>query len=226
MRLGRALLASTWALLGCATGTATYNEDPGVDSDVSDASAMADEGRPAVDSGKVTHPPDTGTSSDATATDATSGGDTGQDSATVSCTSPDQCNAGATSLGTVAGDESGPTKTASGATSEWLRFDLMEDDNSIIGHPMKLTATLTSPTGANFDLYAYLGSAIGSIDCTQVQAQSTNPAGQTDSVSFEWGETGGIANGVDDSATVMLEIRWVAGTCASSSSWSLSAHGD
>jgi len=158
-----------------------------------------------------------------------SGGDSGaqgDDGGGTSCSSTDQCTASATMLGTVAGDESGPTETAMGTASEWLRIDLQEKDSSITATPMKLTATLTSPAGTNFDLYAYLGSGPGSIVCTGAKAQSTNGAGQTDTLSFEWGETGGgLANGTDDSATVMLEVRWIAGTCGSTDQWTLSAHG-
>jgi hypothetical protein len=138
--------------------------------------------------------------------------------------SPDTCNASATSLGSVAGDVSGSPVGASGYTSEWLRLDETEQDSSIVGHPMIFTATLTSPPGMNYDLYAYLGSSIGDVQCTNPKGQSTNTTG-TDQVSFQWGE-GAIANGVDDSATVMIEVRWVSGACTTTQNWSLSAHGD
>ena len=36
----------------------------------------------------------------------------------------------------------------------------------------------------------------------------------------------GIANGTDDSATVMIEVRWVSGACSNTQNWSLTAHGD
>ncbi len=159
------------------------------------------------------------------------GGGTGSDSGdggnSTSCTSPDMCTASATTLTSLAGDESGATDNATGSTSEWLRIDLSEQDNSPIGKPMKVTATLTSPPGSNFDLYLYLGSKVGDIQCTNPKGQSTNPAGQTDSVSFEWGETGSLANGSDDSATVMIEVRAASGTtCSSGSTGSLAGHGD
>ena len=158
------------------------------------------------------------------------GGDSGgDDGGNATCsTSPDQCVAGATSLGSVAGDESGSTVSASGYTSQWLRLDETEQDSSPVGKPMIFTATLTSPPGMNYDLYAYLGASggVGNIECTTVKGQSTNPAGEQDQVSFQWGETGGIANGSDDSATVMIEVRWVSGACSTSQNWSLAAHGD
>lgn len=159
--------------------------------------------------------------------DAGGGGDSGDGGSPTSCTSPDTCSASATALTSIAGDESGPTDTETGTTSEWLRIDLTEQDNSPIGHPMKITAVLTSPSGSNFDLYAYLGSMVGDIQCTNAKGQSTNGAGQTDTVSFEWGETGSFANGVDDSATVMLEVRAASGTtCSSGNAWSLAVHGN
>ncbi|HEY1696026.1 MAG TPA: hypothetical protein VGG39_27855 [Polyangiaceae bacterium] len=153
------------------------------------------------------------------------GGSTGDDGGT--CGSyPDTCTAGATSLGSVAGDESGATESASGYTSEWLRLDETEQDSSPVGKAMNFTAVLTSPPGMNYDLYAYLGSSVGDIECTTVKGSSTNPAGQPDQVTFSWGESGGIANGSDDSATVMIEVRWVSGACSTSQNWSLQAHGD
>jgi hypothetical protein len=140
--------------------------------------------------------------------------------------SPDQCAAGATSLGSVAGDQSGSPVGESGYTSEWLRLDLTEQDSSVVGHAMIFTAELTSPPGMNYDLYAYRGNSIGDIQCANPTGQSTNTTG-TDQVTFQWGETtGGIANGKDDSATVMIEVRWVSGACTNTQNWSLSAHGD
>jgi hypothetical protein len=129
----------------------------------------------------------------------------------------------------VAGDETGATVGASGYTSEWLRLDETEQDSSPIGKAMTFTATLTSPPGLNYDLYAYLGASggVGNIECTTVKGQSTNPAGEQDQVTFTWGEsTGGVANDSDDSATVMIEVRWVSGACSTSQNWSISAHGD
>lgn len=158
---------------------------------------------------------------------ATGDGSTGDDGGNAACgVSPDPCTASATSLGSVAGDQSGSPVGASGYTSEWLRLDVTEQDSSPIGHAMIFTAALTSPPGMNYDLYAYLGSSVGDIQCTNPKASSTNTTG-TDQVTFTWGEsTGGIANGKDDSATVMIEIRWVSGACTNTQNWSLSAHGD
>jgi hypothetical protein len=158
--------------------------------------------------------------------DGGTGTDSGDGGNPTSCMPPDTCSANATTLTSIAGDKSGPTDNAMGTTSEWLRIDLTEQDSSPIGHPMKLTAVLTSPSGSNFDLYAYLGAKIGDIQCITPKAQSTNPAGQTDTVSFQWGEMGTFANGSDDSATVMLEVRSVSGTCSSGNTWSLAAHGN
>ena len=138
--------------------------------------------------------------------------------------SPDQCDANATPLPSIAGDQSGPTVGASGYTSEWLRIDVTEQDSNIVGKKLTLTAALTSPPGMNYDLYAYLGGSVGDIQCSNPKAQSTSTTG-VDQVSFQWGE-GSISNGSDDSATVMLEIRWVSGACTNTQNWSLSAHGD
>jgi hypothetical protein len=158
--------------------------------------------------------------------DDASAGDDGGDA--LCSTSPDQCTASATSLGSIAGDESGSPVGASGYTSEWLRLDETEQDSSPAGKPMIFTATLTSPPGMNYDLYAYLGASggVGNIECMTVKAQSTNGAGEQDQVTFQWGETGTFANDSDDSATVMIEVRWVSGACSTAQNWSISAHGD
>lgn len=209
---------------GASEGGSSSDASTGGSSGSSSGSTGSSSGSTGSGSSSGSAGDDGGDTADASGDDG--GGMSGDGSTPTSCMSPDTCSASATSLGTIPGDESGPTEMATGSTSEWLRIDLQEKDNSIVGHPMKLSATLTSPSGANFDLYAYLGSGIGSIECTSVKAKSTNGAGQTDSVSFQWGETGGVANGSDDSATVMLEVRWVSGTCSAGSTWSLSAHGD
>jgi hypothetical protein len=149
----------------------------------------------------------------------------GDDGGNAACgVSPDSCDASATPLPSIAGDQSGPTVGASGYTSEWLRIDVTEQDNSVVGKKLTFTAALTSPPGMNYDLYAYLGGSVGDIQCSNPKAQSTSTTG-IDQVSFQWGE-GAVANGSDDSATVMLEIRWVSGACTNTQNWSLSAHGD
>ncbi|HEY8089455.1 MAG TPA: hypothetical protein VIF09_16455 [Polyangiaceae bacterium] len=152
--------------------------------------------------------------------------DAGDDSGGAGCAPIDTCGSAATNLGSIAGDKSGATLTSSGSAPDFLLIDYAEKDSSIGPVPMKATVTLTSPAGTNFDLYAYLGASKGAIECTTVQQQSTNPAGQDDTVTFEWGETSGLtANGVDDSRTVTIEVRWASGTCSTAASWSLSAHG-
>ena len=224
------------AAIGCATGSDTADADAGFGAVTGDASAggqdtgardPADSAAPDPGHADAAMVADSG-HTDSGQTPADSGSGAGQDSGgALSCASSDLCSASSTLLGTIAGDESGPTLTQTGQTSSWLRLDMQEKDNSIIGHAMTFTATLASPAGDNFDLYAYLGSAIGSIDCTNPKGQSTLGPGQVDTVSFSWGETtGGLANGADDSASVMIEIRWVAGVCSSTSSWTLSAHGN
>ncbi|HEX8791171.1 MAG TPA: hypothetical protein VF765_09515 [Polyangiaceae bacterium] len=235
-RVGVLAIAGAIALVACANGG-----DPSNDYQLpqGDDGAGGDDGSPessasGSSSGSSGGSSGSGSSSggnssnggdDAGGDDGGGGPDSGGGTPT-SCMSPDMCSASAMTLTSIAGDQSGATDNATGTTSEWLRIDLTEQDNSPVGHPMKLTAVLTSPSGSNFDLYAYLGSKIGDIQCTTPKAQSTNPAGQTDTVSFEWGETGTFANGKDDSATVMLEIRWASGACSSGSTWSLAAHGN
>jgi hypothetical protein len=218
---------------GGADGTAS-SSGSGSGSTSGGSSGSSSGGTTSSSGGSSGGPTDSGSGSgggDSGGDDGGGAGDdaSGDDGGNATCsTSPDQCVAGATSLGSVAGDESGSTVSASGYTSQWLRLDETEQDSSPVGKPMIFTATLTSPPGMNYDLYAYLGASggVGNIECTTVKGQSTNPAGEQDQVSFQWGETGGIANGSDDSATVMIEVRWVSGACSTAQNWSLAAHGD
>jgi hypothetical protein len=231
-KLLAAPLAGLGLVAGCASGgdAGDYVGD-GVESGAGDASmavdaavAPGDGGAGHVDSGVGPVGDDGGTSVDDTGAGGSEGGspDSGGGD---SCTYTNAC-AAPTMMGMIAGDESGATLTASGSAAQWLAVDMLEEDSSALAVPMKITATLTSPAGANYDLYAYLGpSGTTTIECTTVKASSTNGAGQVDTVSFEWGETGTFANGVDDSAMVTLEVRYVSGPCTANDAWSLSLHG-
>ena len=242
--LGCALLVSAAAVAACANGGASDQGafDDGGTGDVTTSSSgstsggatssSGSSGGTASSSGSSSGGDDSGSGSEAGGDDGGGiGGDaSGDDGGNAACsTSPDTCSASSTSLGSVAGDESGSPVGASGYTSQWLRLDLSEQDSSISPKPMIFTAQLTSPPGLNYDLYAYLGpsGSVGTAECTKVKGQSTNPGGAQDQVSFQWGETGGlVSNGSDDSATVMIEVRWVSGACTNTQNWSLSAHGD
>jgi hypothetical protein len=154
---------------------------------------------------------------------ADSGKPDGDGGGAVACTAPSSCN-GSTNLGSVRGDNGGDTKTAQGHTSQWFRVRVTEDDHGLQAAELRLTATLTSPPNANFDLYLYVAGN-DSLACTTVSAQSTS-SGTTDSAKVKFGESGILANGSDDDRTVTVEVRHVSGTCDPTNKWSLTVKGN
>jgi hypothetical protein len=154
-----------------------------------------------------------------------------------SCASSATC-ASASSIGTVSGDTDAGTLTASGTTSTWLQMRVTEDDSNWAGRPTEFTASVTSPPGTTFDLFAYVYTATAlpdggdfsdagpPVDCTNLVASSTR-AGDVATVHVAWGEAldGGSANGLDDSRVVSLQVRNTAGKC-SGTPWSLVVRGN
>jgi hypothetical protein len=92
------------------------------------------------------------------------------------------------------------------------------------GVPLWLKSTLTSPAGANYNLYVYVP-ANDTRECTTVTKSSTSTAA-SDSAWVEFGETGAFANGSKDDRTVTVEVRYVSGPCGVSDKWTLSVAGN
>lgn len=232
-RAGLGLLVVTTigiaALVGCAVG------DTGEDIGESDLTTLTVEAGD--ENSVVLQPPsegeDAGTDEDEDAgdTDAATNVDAGTDGGTstpdggtvTSCASPNTC-LGATDLGSVSGDTGAGTKTAQGATSQWFKIRLTEDDNSVFGTKLGVKADLVSPAGMNFDLFIYRANDGSSQECSAVTTSSTSTS-TTDSASNTWGE-GSISNGSDDGRTVTVEVRYVSGTCSPTSKWTLSVRGN
>jgi hypothetical protein len=140
------------------------------------------------------------------------------------CEDPGACQ-GAVNLGNVSGDRDSPTLTTSGSQPAWIRFRVTEDDHDIGGEDLKFTATLSSPAEVDFDLYVYRGPEGGTTGCGGTLESSTL-VGADDSVSMEWGEGGGLANGDEDAAWIAVEIRSPGGMCDPAASWELTIAGD
>ena len=154
-------------------------------------------------------------------TDAGGGGGGGGGAA---CASPNVC-VGATDLGTVSGDTGADVKTAQGSGSQWFKVRVTENDSTILALSLQAKAELTSPPGTNFDLHVYVAGSSSGQECSAVTKSSTNPS-SPDSASVEFGESGTLSNGSDDSRTVTVEVRWVSGTCAPAAKWSLTVRGN
>lgn len=155
---------------------------------------------------------------------ADAGGGTGGPSGGGSaCDSPNACG-GSTDLGSVSGDTGADVRTADGASSQWLKVHVTEDDSGFTGVPLWMTATLVSPPGTNFDLYVYVPDS-DTIECSAVTAQSTSTS-STDSKQVKFGELSLLANGASDSRTVTIEVRHVSGPCDPSAKWTLKVEGN
>ncbi len=154
---------------------------------------------------------------------STTSGDSSSGGEVDPCTNLETCPTSPV-IGGVSGDESSRDIEFSGAAPIWVRFQVSENDNSLVGSGLSFTVTLTSPVGADFDLYVYRGPAGGSRSCGGVSQNSTND-GAVDSVSMSWGE-GGIPNGADDGAWVAVEVRAKDNMCAPPEQWMLLIEGN
>lgn len=147
----------------------------------------------------------------------------GDDGPVGNCADPGTC-AGAGSIGSVSGDEGSRMLGSASSQPAWRTFLVSETDDAIDGAAMSFTVTLTSPAGADFDLYVYRGVEGGGTGCGGF-LQSSTGAGAVDEVSMTWGE-GLFANGLDDSAWVAVEIVAKDHICAPPAEWSLTVVGN
>lgn len=150
-------------------------------------------------------------------------GDDGPPPPMGNCMDPGTCQA-AVSIGSVSGDTGSRNVGESGTDPTWLRFEVTEDDDSLVGAGLSFTATLVSPAGANFDLYVYRSVEGGASGCGGFSMQSTS-AGSQDAVTMQWGE-GVVPNGLDDTVWVAVEIRAKDDMCAPPQEWTLTVTGN
>lgn len=163
---------------------------------------------------------DAGTSADAGG--GNNGGNNGGGT-TASCTATNTCM-GATDLGMVSGDTGADVKTSQGTGSKWFTVRVTEDDSSAFGAKLWMKATLTSPPGANYDLYVYVPGS-DTRECSAVTKSST-VSSTTDTAGVEFGEGGTFSNGSSDDRTVTVEVRHVSGPCSASDQWTLTVNGN
>jgi hypothetical protein len=140
------------------------------------------------------------------------------------CTSSATC-AGAMDLGSISGDDTTSSVTASGYQSAWYKVRVTEDDSSPFANDLSILAQLTSPPGTNYDVYVYVNTGSDVVECTTPRASGTS-TGTTDQAPLTWGESGTFSNGNDDSRTVSIEVRPVSGPCSASAPYQLVVFGD
>ena len=167
------------------------------------------------------------------ASDGAGGGDAS------GCDSTNACES-ASDIGMVDGDIPNAFSTddpvnavnAQGTTSQFLKVRVTEaymGYTTVEGESQRIVAELTSPPGANFELFLYVDDTSASTTDTSpcgeaAVAQSMGGAGQVNTATTEWGE-GITANYSDDSRSVIIEVRLVSGTCSSDQPWTLVVRG-
>jgi len=114
----------------------------------------------------------------------------------------------ARTAGSIIGDGNGTSTSLMGAGSQWISVRVNEDSFST--ESLGITATLTSPEGSAFDVYLYDGG------CTKLIASPYGPADMAEAYA-EWNDTAII----DNSKTILVEVRHVSGTCTEQAQWTL-----
>lgn len=159
------------------------------------------------------------------AEESTGGESTGDESTGVAIMCPQEltCEEGL-GLGTVSGDTGSPMLAFNDTQPTWLEFQVTEDNDDPIGEELNFTVTLTSPDCCDFDLYVHRGVEGGSTGCDGF-TQSSISVGAVDTVSMDWGEDL-LANGVDDTVWVAVEIVPKNDECEDDQEWALVVEGD
>jgi hypothetical protein len=215
------LLAASFAtvlVVGCASapdGPSSHSLDQ---TEAEDGGAPPPKGGPS-GSSDAGAPSESSDGGDAGA-QADAGG--GGDASSNACKSNNACQT-AHDLGAVAGDADGNSVSYEASGPLWLKVRVSETDMSVFGRPMKLSVSLVSPAGENFDLYVYGDETTDQVDCTDVLGKSTT--NETDEVSISWGE-GTFANDADDSRTISIEVRNASATCSANDKWTLVVQGN
>lgn len=106
----------------------------------------------------------------------------------------------------------------------WITVQVDEDDDDLLGNNMRFTATLTSPSGYDFDLFVYHRPLSDGDGCAGT-LDSSESVGLVDVVTLTWGEEL-VANGVDDARWIAIEIVPKAGLCDPGQQWELVLEGE
>jgi|HubBroStandDraft_6_1064221.scaffolds.fasta_scaffold345013_3 hypothetical protein len=110
--------------------------------------------------------------------------------------------------------------TVSGTTSQWFKVLVNDVHEYFSSPPDSFTATLTSPPGMRFDLYAYEGTIGGTM--TDCDAPAIHPMGDPETISDQWPGSDGTTN-----RWLVFEVRYISGTaCGSAAQWTLTVAGN
>ena len=117
----------------------------------------------------------------------------------------------------ISGDTGAEVRATSGVGEKWLRVRITENDSSIVAKYLSATITLTSPPGADYNLYVYC------VICGGLMAGASTSTAQNDVVHVRMNEEV-FPTGLDNSFDVLIEVRYFGGS--SSSIWNLSVVGN
>ncbi len=145
------------------------------------------------------------------------------DAAQGDCSSTDTC-LGAMMLGSVSGDTGAQKLTAMGYRSAWFRVRVTEDNAGISGLALRVSAQLTPPASAGFDVFVYVNAASNVVECTTPLGTASTD-GDVKLTKAMWGEAG-LSNGIDDGRDVSIEVRPVSGPCVAGQMWQLEVAGN
>jgi hypothetical protein len=111
--------------------------------------------------------------------------------------------------------------TATVTTSKWFSVLVVDSSDPFSSDPESYTATLTSPPGMQFNLYAY-ESMIASSPTPNCFAAAIHGMGDPETISDQWTDN---PLSTDD-RIILLEVRYVSGDlCGSSAQWTLTVAG-
>ncbi len=122
------------------------------------------------------------------------------------------CNA-APLLGTVSGDLTSTTLSASEGDERWYRVTISENDFNSFAY-LSATIDLASPANMDFDLYVYCESCVGGL-----AGQSNNGSGLMDTVGIRRNDGPG-----NEGFDILIEVRYVGASVCSN--WSLTVTSD
>lgn len=117
-------------------------------------------------------------------------------------------------LGTVSGDTGADVLTISGIGERWFSVSVNENNSDFSGVYLSTQVSLSSPAGANYDLFVYCGS------CESGTLAGSSQSTGTDSVNVRWEDD----FGEDDDGTLLVEVRFASGTSAAN--WTLTVRGN
>jgi hypothetical protein len=137
--------------------------------------------------------------------------------------------AAATDIGQVSGDTNPSTNTVTfqGKGSQWLFVNVTEDKHGLFATDLKARIKLTAPSGANYDLFAFVdpGGTPTTHSCSTASGQSNNAAGVDEQVDLIWKDNK-LTSDSDDTRLVSIQVDWVSGPCGTGDEWTVTVEGN